>query len=98
MDTKDWLTLTKTNYRDHWKRFDAIRIKNRTLVVCGGRGVLRGIIEEWVDIANDENNICYKLEQGGGHDCIFYVESIDYKGKIGGGESIKWRILEQALL
>lgn len=87
--TIPWVTFTETNFQQHWAKVEPIVTKGRTLIICGEREVLRAGIERFVDIVNDGGNVEYVLEKGGVHDCLAYVESLDYLGKKGSEKALR---------
>ncbi|CUM68060.1 uncharacterized protein PRCAT00005775001 [Priceomyces carsonii] len=83
-DAHEWINFTQTSFHEHWNKVDSIREKNKTLVLCGEREILREGIEDWLDLVDgNRENICFVLEKGGIHDCLFCVESLDFLSKDG---------------
>lgn len=87
--TKPWVTFSQTDFETHWANVDAIVTKGRTLVICGEREVLREGIETFVEIVNKNNTVEYVLEKGGIHDCLAYVESLDFLGAAGAEKALR---------
>lgn len=76
-----WIVFDNTNHKDYWANIKCLNKTDGTLVVVGDRELLHNSIERWVNIVDkNRENICYAVEKGGIHDCIFNVEMLDFKG------------------
>lgn len=80
---ESYINFSKTNYEEHWSNVDPISKPRRTLIIYGEREILREGIEKWINIVNVSNTVIYKIEKGGIHDCMYFVESQDYLGQKG---------------
>lgn len=78
---ENWLSFVDTSFNAHWLRIDAFRKPNRCLVLYGDREYLRNGIEKWLSIVSKGGGVQRKLEKGGIHDCVFFVEVIDFMGR-----------------
>lgn len=87
--TIPWVTFSETSFDKHWAKVEPIVEAGRTLVICGEREVLREGIETFMEIVNSGGHVEYALEKGGVHDCLAYVESLDYLGASGCDKAVR---------
>lgn len=80
-NAENWFSFGETSFNEHWQRIDAFRKQNRCLVLYGDREYLRNGIEEWLSIVSQGGGVQRRLEKGGIHDCVFFVEVIDFMGR-----------------
>lgn len=80
-----FVNFVSTEY-SQWKDVEAINGTGRTLYIYGEREILRFGVEKFAAmIENGGGKVERHIEEGGIHDGLFYVESLDYMGLLGVG-------------
>lgn len=75
-EVNEWFNFARTDYSKHWAHVDALNDKRRNLVLMGEREVLRDGVEDFIKLF--DNTIEYRVEDGGIHDNLFYVEGREF--------------------
>lgn len=86
-----FVCFTETNYQSHWAKVDALNGTGRTLYIYGERENLREGVERFVDVItkSGEGKLEVHKEDGGIHDGLFYVESLDYLSAAGARQALQ---------
>lgn len=85
-----FVRFTDNDYSKQWSKVDAVNGKGRTLFIYGEREYLRHGIENFIDVItkSGDGKLEVHVEEGGIHDGMFYVESIDYLSASGAQDAI----------
>lgn len=88
---KPWYAYSEGTYSDLWENVPALNDPKRNLVVYGDHELLRAGIERFLDIASNEkkDNLTVVMEENAYHDCVFYIESLDFVSSKGPKDTSK---------
>lgn len=84
-ELSQFVKFTDQSYEKHWSRVDAVNGTGRTLYIYGEREILRNGIERFADIISKDGQgkLEIYVEDGGVHDGMLYVESLDFMSQSG---------------
>ncbi|KAJ8139978.1 hypothetical protein OY671_006826 [Metschnikowia pulcherrima] len=90
-DVAPFVRFTDNDYKTQWANVDAVNGKGRTLYIYGSREHLKSGIETFIDLITKQGDgkLEVHVEEGGIHDGLFYVESLDYMSASGAQKALK---------
>lgn len=85
-----WVKFTDNDYASRWANVDAVNGTGRTLYLYGDREHLKSGIEKFIDVVTKQGSgkLEVYVEEGGIHDGLFYVESLDYISAAGAERAV----------
>lgn len=85
-----FVEFTNSTYEKDWANVDALNGTGRCLYLYGEREILRFGVEKFIDVItkDGQGKLEVHMEEGGIHDALFYVESLDYIGKAGANRAL----------
>lgn len=85
-----FVEFINSSYDKHWANVDAMNGTGRCLYLYGEREILRHGAEKFIDVItkDGQGKMEVYMEEGGIHDGLFYVESLDYFGKAGAEQAL----------
>ncbi|OBA24437.1 hypothetical protein METBIDRAFT_81719 [Metschnikowia bicuspidata var. bicuspidata NRRL YB-4993] len=90
-DVAPFVRFTDNDYASQWANVDSVNGKGRTLYIYGEREHLRHGIENFIDVITKDGDgkLEVYVEDGGIHDGLFYVESLDYMSARGAQNAVE---------